>query len=231
MLRIENISKRYSRNLILKDVSCTVPERSITGIIGPNGAGKSTLLRIITGIENADRGEVSFNGTLLSSFDEKRRLFSYMPEHLQIYPDYSVERFLEFIHKATGHKDTPLLEALHLSKVGLKKIRHLSKGFQQRMKLYFALCNKKKTMLLDEPFDGFDPIQLQEILDLIRKEREGGRTFLISIHQLFDAEKLCTRYVLLDEGRVVAEGDMEALRREFGLPGASLERLFMEALR
>ncbi len=231
MLSVQNISKRYRHTESLRGISLEIPERSITGIIGPNGAGKSTLLRIIAGFENSDTGKVLHRGTPLSSFSQKKVLFSYMPEQLDIYPEYRVADFVDFIHKSTGHIDDDLLSVLHLPTVSDKRIGQLSKGYRQRLKLFFALCNRKQVVILDEPFDGFDPIQLIEIRDLLKKENEQGRDFIISIHQLHDAEKICSYYVLLDEGQVVAEGDMSALRRRFGNDSASLEELFIRALR
>lgn len=230
MLHVKEISKSYAGTPSLAGVSFTVPENSITGIIGPNGAGKSTVLRIIAGFEFPDSGEILFRGTPLSGFAEIKRLVSYMPEQLEIYPDYRLNEFLDFLHKAVGRADEELLEVLNLRGVGQKKIGQLSKGYRQRIKLYFSLCNDRRIIILDEPFDGFDPIQLQDILAMIRAEHRKGRTFIISIHQLHDAEKICGHYVLLKEGRMVAEGDMSALSDRFGLEKPSLEQVFMEAL-
>lgn len=230
MLNVREISKNYAETRSLDRVSFTVPENSITGIIGPNGAGKSTLLRIIAGFEFPDSGEIFFRGSLLCGFSEIMRLVSYMPEQLEIYPNYRVNRFLDFLHKGVGRADDELLELLNLRAVGQRKIGHLSKGYRQRIKLYFSLCNDKKIIILDEPFDGFDPIQLQDILEMIRAEHRKGRTFIISIHQLHDAEKICDHYILLKEGRMAAEGNMSALADRFGLEKPSLEQVFMEAL-
>lgn len=231
MLKILNVTKRYSGTTVLDKISFEVKEESITGIIGPNGAGKTTLLKIITGFENADEGEISFNGKSILSFEEKMSLFSYMPEQLEPYPNYYVGELLDFIHKTTGISEKESLEALNLENVRAKKIGHLSKGYRQRLKLYISLCNSKRIMVLDEPFEGFDPIQLVIILELIRKQRGEGRTFILSIHQLHDAEKICDYFVLLDEGKAVAMGDMERLRQSLGDKNSSLEEIFIKALK
>lgn len=146
-----------------------------------------------------------------------------MPESLQIYPDYYVEEFIRFINSSTDYVYKDLIEILNLDEVKSKKISHLSKGYHQRLKLFFALSNRKKIIILDEPFDGFDTIQLIEILEFIKSENRRGRTFLLFIHQLYDAEKICNYYVLLNEGRVVAEGSLEKLKRRFGGNIDSLE--------
>ncbi len=230
MLKISNITKRYFRTTALNKVSFEVSENSITGIIGPNGAGKSTLLDIISGFQNPDEGGIYFNDRPLMLFKEKRKILSYMPEHLEIYPDYYVDEFIQFINAATEHIDKDLIEILNLAKVKNKKIRYLSKGYHQRLKLFFALSNTKKIMVLDEPFDGFDPIQLIEILEFIRSENRKGRTFILSIHQLYDAEKICNHYVLLDEGKVVTQGSIQTLKQTFGGDNPSLEQIFMRAI-
>ena len=230
LLKISNITKIYLKTVALKKVSFEVSGGSITGIIGPNGAGKSTLLDIIAGFQNPDKGEIYFNDKPIMSFKEKKDIFSYMLEHLAIYPDYYVDEFIEFIHGATRYVDTDLIEVLNLAKVKNKKIRYLSKGYHQRLKLFFALSNTKKIVVLDEPFDGFDPVQLIEILELIRLKHRQGRTFILSIHHLYDAEKICNHYVLIDEGSVVTTGSIQTLRRTFGEENSSLEQIFVRAL-
>jgi len=230
MLKVSNITKRYSGTIALDRVSFDVAEDAITGIIGPNGAGKSTLLEIITGFRNPDEGEIYFNDRPLPAFKEKKKIFSYMPEDLRIYPDYYVGEFISFINEVTGYMNPELIEVLNLNPVKNKKIRYLSKGYHQRLKLFFALSNHKQFVVLDEPFDGFDPVQLIEILEFIRSENQKGRTFILSIHQLYDAEKICNHYVLLDEGRVVTTGSMDGLKRTFGEDNSSLEQIFIRAI-
>jgi len=124
-----------------------------------------------------------------------------------------------------------LIDNLNLAAVENKKIRNLSKGYKQRLKLFLALSNNKPIVVLDEPFDGFDPIQLFDILELMKSENKKGRTFLISIHQLHNAEKICNYYILLNEGKVVAQGTIEQLRQKFGQVDTTLEQIFIAALR
>jgi len=231
MLKISNISKKYLKTIALNKVSFEIPQNSITGIIGPNGAGKSTLLKIISGFEDADEGEVYFKDKPLISFNEKKLLFYYMPEYLEIYPDYYVGDFIRFIHKTTKYIDMELIETLNLISVKNKKIAHLSKGYRQRLKLFPALSNNRNIIILDEPFDGFDPIQIMEVLRLIKSEGAKGRTFVLSIHQLYDAEKICDYYVLLNKGNVITQGTMKELRQEFGEDLLTLEQIFIRAMK
>jgi len=231
MLKISNIKKRYGKITVLNDISFEIPSGVIAGIIGPNGAGKSTVLNIITGFENFNDGKISLNERKISSFKEKMSLFSYMPEKLEIYPEFLVKDFINFIQKTTKYKNNELIKSLNLFSVKNKKIKELSKGYKQRLKLFLALNNDKRIVILDEPFDGFDPIQLMDILELIKLENtQKNRTFLVSIHQLYDAEKICNYYILLNEGMVIAQGNIERLRRQFNNNG-NLEQIFIEALK
>jgi len=230
LLTIDKITKKYLRTVALDKVSFDVPEGSITGIIGPNGAGKTTVLEIISGFQNPDSGGIFFKNKPLKTFREKKRIVSYMPERLLLYPDYYVRDFITFIHDTTGYMDKNLIEIFSLRKVMNKKIAHLSKGFHQRLKLFFALSNRKKILVLDEPFDGFDPIQLIDILNFIKTENRRGRTFILSIHQLHQAEKICNHYILLNEGNILAKGNMQSLGQKFKGDTVSLEDIFIKAI-
>ncbi len=231
LLKISKIEKRYNKNTVLNDISFEIPNGSIAGIIGPNGAGKSTVLNIITGFETFNNGEILLKNEKIYSFEDKMSKFSYMPEKLDIYPEFFVKDFIYFIQKTTKYENNELLKKLNLFSVQNKKIKTLSKGYKQRLKLFLALNNNKKIVILDEPFDGFDPIQLMDILELIKSENKNkDKTFLVSIHQLYDAEKICNYYVLLNEGFVIAQGNINDLREQFNITG-SLESIFIEALK
>jgi len=230
LIKLKNISKSYLKSRVLDGISLNIPKNSITGIIGPNGAGKSTLIRIITGFEFPDSGSVNIFNELVKDFNDRKKYLSYMPETITLYPQYTVSGFLNFYHSASGLKDDQLLSALSLKKIYKKKIGHLSKGWHQRLKLYTSLCNEKPIVILDEPFDGFDPLQLNEIIKLFGIQRAKGRSFILSIHQLSDAQKICDYFVLLDEGKLLAEGSLEALGERFQSGSRSLEDIFSKAL-
>ncbi len=181
-LEIREIEKSYINTPVLKNISFSIPEKSITGVIGPNGAGKLTLFRIISGFEFPDRGEIIINQKVLKNFRERKKYISFMLEELKLYPEYYVVEFLRFFNRANGFTDNELLEALSLKSVFHKKIKHLSKGWHQRLKLYTALSTQKPFIILDEPFDGFDPLQMKGIIEIIKKRNELGFSFILSIH-------------------------------------------------
>jgi len=230
MLKLKNISKHYLNQTVLKNVSLTVPVGSITGIIGPNGAGKSTLIKVITGFEFQEKGEVFIDGKEMKNFNMRKSKLSYMPENMVLYPEYFVSDFLDFFKVAQGYEDLELFNSLSLDTVLNKKIGHLSKGWHQRLKLYVALANEKSIVVLDEPFDGFDPVQMKDIIGIFKSQNKNGRSFILSIHQLSDAEKICDYFVLLDAGEVVACGSLDELKDKFSCNSKSLEEIFLKVL-
>ncbi len=228
ILELKEIYKSYLKEPVLKGISFKILEKSITGVIGPNGAGKSTLFRIITGFEFPERGKVFIKGKEVKNFNERKNFISYMPEELKLYPEYYVYEFLNFFHKITKNSDEELIFSLSLKDIYDKKIKYLSKGWHQRLKLYTALATKKPLIILDEPFDGFDPLQMREIIKLIKKRNSEGFSFLLSIHQLSNAQKICNHFILIDDGMLVEEGNFEELSKKYSQN--SLEEIFLKAL-
>jgi len=230
MIELKNICKTYGNTKVLDNIAFNIPENLVTGVIGPNGAGKSTLLKIIAGFEFETSGEVLFNNKVLKNFDMKRELISYMPEQISLYPDYYVKEYVDFYNKVLKNTNNDLINLLSLPKVYCKKICELSKGWHQRLKLYSVLANKKPFVVLDEPFDGFDLLQMKEIIELFRLEKEKGKTFILSIHSLADAEKICNNFVLLDCGQVILEGRKEFLTENFKCNPFNLEEILLKVL-
>ncbi len=230
MIEVNKIDKRYGKIKVLDDISFHINKNSITGIIGPNGAGKSTLIKIIAGFEFPDNGIISIKGERIEKFSQNKKYLSYMPENMMLYPDYFVEEFLILFHSIMNFKDEELLKKLSLEKVFNKKIGHLSKGWHQRLKLYIALSNNKPIVLLDEPFDGFDPLQMREIIKIFKSQNVIGRTFILSIHQLADAQKICDYFIFLDAGKKIAEGSIESLHKRYNCKSKSLEEIFLRAI-
>ncbi len=231
MIRLKRVNKIYSGQRVLENITMEVPEGLISCVIGPNGAGKSTLIKIITGFEFPEEGEVYYGKVKIRNFKDVKHIMSYMPESMVLYPDYFVGEFLEFLYSATGSFDGDLMEALSLRDIFDKRIRELSKGWSQRLKLYTALSSGKPLAVLDEPFEGFDPLQMRAIAGILRAQNERGRTFLLSIHQLSYAQKISDYYFFLDRGRLIAEGTLEELSERFDVPQQDLEEIFMRAAR
>ncbi len=229
MLQVSGLSKYYGRVVALKNISFSIPTGSVTGLIGPNGAGKSTLLKILTGFESANSGTLKFHNKYLRSLSSKISHFSFMPENIKLYPDEQVGEFIKFLCDTGDYPNNDYwVKHLGLKPVFKRKIKDLSKGYHQRLKLFFALANQKPFVVLDEPFDGFDPRQLRDILTLIQNENDKGRGFLLSLHQLEISEKICNYFLLIDEGQIIQTGTLPELCKRFGED--RLEEIFLRVI-
>jgi ABC-2 type transport system ATP-binding protein len=230
LMSVHGISKAFGDQQVLADVSFDVVSGEVLGLIGPNGAGKTTLLECIAGLLPADAGEVRWRGAPLSPSQRKQRLF-YVPEAISPYPDQRSAEVLRFFREANAQPPKrldQLVGALRLELALAKPVGALSKGYRRRLLLALGLLAPLPVLLMDEPFDGFDLRQTREVMSLLRDEALGGRTLLLSIHQLGDAQRICDRLVLLSAGRVVATGTSAELAASAGLPlGSELEEVFL----
>jgi ABC-2 type transport system ATP-binding protein len=218
MLTISGITKHFGRIKALEDVSFSVKEGEIVGLLGPNGAGKTTTMRIISGFLSPDEGDVTIGTySVLENPTEIQKLLGYLPENNPLYKDMLVSEFLDFSAALHGLEGKNLRSALNfaVSAVSIKEvysrpIRELSKGFKQRVGLAAALLHKPKVLILDEPTEGLDPNQRVEIRKLIKKLSEN-HTIIISTHVMQEAEALCSRVVVLNEGGVIADSTVRKL--------------------
>ncbi len=227
MLRIEGLSKRFGAYQALTDVSVEMRDREIVGIIGPNGAGKTTLLECVAGLLPADAGSVTVAGAHVPAGARKESLF-YLPDTMTPYPAHCVDDVLHYFAECFGATSSDIQElarALSIENVAWKRVGELSKGYRRRLLLLISLLSPARLLLLDEPFDGLDPHKVRDVIALLRREVDGGRTFLLSIHQLTDAERICDRFVLLVDGSVRGQGTLDELRERAGTAGG-LEEVF-----
>jgi ABC-2 type transport system ATP-binding protein len=229
LMQVAALSKRYGDQMALAEVSFDVGAGEVLGLIGPNGAGKTTLLEAIAGVLPADGGSIRWRGTPLS-FARRREVMFYLPDGLRPWEDQYVGRVVGFFATVYGRKGSDVAEivdAVGLSPVLAKRVLALSKGYGRRLMLALALIAPHPLLLLDEPFDGFDLRQTREMMKLIRNVAARGRTLLLAIHQLADAERVCDRFVLLADGRVRGSGTLDDLRTRAALPSARLEDVFL----
>ena len=229
MLTAEGISKRFNRHWALKGVSFSAREGEVLGLIGPNGAGKTTLLECLAGLLPATEGVVKIRDRAAAPTRRKEALF-YMPDGILPWADQSVRwalRFFEGFYADSRAKAAELIEPLRLEEIMGARIGSLSKGERKRTMLALGLLTPTPLLLLDEPFDGLDLRQTRDVMALLKRHAASGRTLMLSIHQLVDAERVCDRLVLLSAGRVVAEGSPTELRAQAGLAEGSLEDIFL----
>jgi ABC-2 type transport system ATP-binding protein len=232
MIEVRDLTKRYGDLLAIDRVSFTAQKGEIVGFLGPNGAGKTTTMRIITGFLPATTGTVKVEGfDIFDNAHEVRKRIGYLPESPPLYADMTVTSYLEFVGRIKGLSRAALPEAvdraLHrcgLTEVPRRVLGHLSKGFRQRVGLAQALIHDPGVLVLDEPTIGLDPRQIRDIRSLV-KELAGQRTVILSTHILQEVVQICQKVVIINEGRVVVEDQIDNLTR-----GISLEEVFMRAI-
>jgi len=220
ILSIKNISKSYINKIALQDVTFDIPEGCIFGLLGPNGAGKTTLIRIINQILIPDKGEIFFYDKKLSLND--LIYFGYLPEERGLYKKMKVCDQVIFFAQLKGlskneatEKALLLFERLNMKQLWNKKIEELSKGMQQKIQFIISIINNPKVLILDEPFTGLDPINIMLFKNEIKELQKNGTTILISTHIMPSVEELCDRIVLLNNSRIVLEGEVYYLKKKF----------------
>ena len=229
LMQVVGLAKSYRDQPALAEISFSICSGKIVGLIGPNGAGKTTLLEAIAGILPAERGEVLWRGMSLPASKRNAFMF-YLPDGLRPWDDQYVARVLEFFAEVYGRSEHHLAEivrALGLARVLCKRVLELSKGYGRRLMLALALLTPHPLLLMDEPFDGFDLRQTREIMGLLREVAGNGRTLVLAIHQLADAERIADGVVLLADVRLRGAGTLDELRARTSLPAGSLEDIFL----
>ncbi len=219
MIEAEGLTRRYGDFTAVEEVSFTVNEGEIVGFLGPNGAGKTTTLRMITGFLPPTAGELTVGGlNLFTDPVAVRRQIGYLPENVALYPEMRVNEYLgyratlEGMSRAESRSRIPqVIGACILDEVERQIIGTLSKGYRQRVALASAILHNPKVLVLDEPTVGLDPKQIIAIRELIR-ELGREQTLLISSHVLPEVELLCDRVIIIDRGRIVAQGTPQDLR-------------------
>jgi len=229
LLHASDLTKRYGEDAAISGVSFAVASGEVLGIVGPNGAGKTTLLDVVAGLAAAETGRIVWRGEELHAARRGEALF-YLPDGVRPYQDrFAIEviRFFSDVYRRSAADVTRTVAALELGPVLDKRVHALSKGFNRRLMLAVGLLTPQRILLMDEPFDGFDLRQTRNIIGVIRSEAARGRAFVLAIHQLTDAERVCDRFILLAAGQVRGIGTMQALRAETGIAGGSLEDIFL----
>jgi len=229
LLQVTALTKRYGDQVALADIALTVRAGEILGLIGPNGAGKTTLLEALAGILPADSADLRWRGAPLPPA-RRRDVIFYVPDGMRPYDDQPVARVLAFFagvyQRSTAHV-AGVVAAVGLAPVLAKRVHALSKGYNRRLMLAVGLLTPQPLLLMDEPFDGFDLKQTREIMGVLRRLATEGRTLVLAIHQLLDAERVCDRFVLLADGRVRGAGTLGDLRTCTHLSAGSLEEVFL----
>ncbi|MEL7645812.1 MAG: ATP-binding cassette domain-containing protein [Anaerolineaceae bacterium] len=219
-IHVEHISKRFGDTHAVKDISFEVAPGEIFGLLGPNGSGKTTSIRIILDIFPPDSGSVSILGGPMS--EAKKNQIGYLPEERGLYQDILVDKCLEYLAVLKGmsqqqikQKLPAFLEEFDLSAHKKKKVKELSKGMQQKAQLIATLIHDPQVIIIDEPFSALDPVNTQLVKDILKKQRDAGKTIIMCTHQMNQVEQLCDKIVLVDKGEVLLYGGLQEIYESF----------------
>ncbi len=227
MIKVDNLAKVFGVKRAVDGISFAVERGEVLGFLGPNGAGKSTTMRMITGFIAPSSGKVSVGGhDIVDDPIPAKRLMGYLPENAPAYTDMTVHGFLSFTAEIRGlHGDAKkkavsrAVELCFLENVLHQSVETLSKGYRHRTCFAQSIIHDPDVLILDEPTDGLDPNQKHEIRTLIRKMGEK-KAIIFSTHILEEVDAVCSRAVIIDRGRIVANGTPEELRRKSEWAGA-----------
>ncbi len=217
-VKVDNLSKSYGANRAVDNISFEVGKGEIVGFLGPNGAGKSTTMKIVTGCLAADSGKVFINDTDTEGcMDDLKKEIGYLPENNPLYLNMYVKEYLEYsarIYMPQSQVQSAVknaIDAVGLGEHQYKKCGELSKGYRQRTGLARAMVHNPSILILDEPTTGLDPNQILEIRDLI-KLLGREKTVILSTHIMQEAEAVCSRAVIINKGKIVADDTLQNLR-------------------
>jgi Cu-processing system ATP-binding protein len=222
VVTLENAGKSYGGHRVLDSINLAVPQGKCVALIGHNGAGKTTLMKLVLGLIRPTSGRVEVLGTDPAGADKAfRRQLGFLPENVAFHDELTGADTLVFYARLKGLSPSccpDLLKRVGLSFAAHRRVRTYSKGMRQRLGLAQALLGAPKLLLLDEPTTGLDPLLRQEFFHIIRQLTQTGTTVLISSHILTELEARTDLVAIMRDGRLVAFGDVDTLRREAGLP-------------
>jgi ABC-2 type transport system ATP-binding protein len=218
LIQVDNVTKRYAGHTALDRVSMLVPEQSIFGLLGPNGAGKTTLIRIINMITGPDEGYIFFGGRHIRPDDIA--YIGYLPEERGLYKKMKVGEQALYLAQLKGMSKHDAMVALKkwfekfdISAWWNKKVEELSKGMQQKVQFIITVLHEPKLLIFDEPFSGFDPINVNILKQEILRLRDNGSTIIFSTHNMASVEELCENIALLNRSRKILEGNVMEIRK------------------
>ena len=232
-----SLTKSFDGAPVVESVSFTVRSQEILGLLGPNGAGKTTTIRMLSTVLDPDDGDVSIGGhSVARESDAVRRLIGVCPQELALYPELSATDNLVFFGRMAGlsggqarERAADVLERVGLTDRAKDAVRKYSGGMKRRVNIAIALMSKPRLLFLDEPTVGIDPQSRNHIFDTVLQLREEGMTVLYTTHYMEEADRLCDRIGIMDNGRIIAMGTPAELKAQTGDPEhTTLEQVFLD---
>lgn len=220
LIEINNVNKTYGNYKALNDISIKVPRQSIYGLLGPNGAGKTTLIRMLNQITAPDEGSIIFNGEKLNRNHVSN--IGYLPEERGLYKSMKVGEQSIYLAQLKGLSQKEAEKRLKqwFAKFGImnwwdKKVEELSKGMQQKIQFIVTVIHNPQLLIFDEPFSGFDPINVNILKKEILELRDKGATIIFSTHNMASVEELCDNIMLINKGQKILEGSVYQIKQDF----------------
>ena len=224
-LQIINLTKKFAEQIALNTINIEINNNEIIGLLGPNGAGKSTLMKSIVGALKIDQGAILFDGKDIRENEiAVKKKMGFLLENNPLYREMYVKEYLNFIaelHQISKERIDEVIDLVGITPEKSKKISQLSKGYQQRVGLAQAILHSPDLLILDEPTNGLDPNQIIEIRNVI-KQIGKEKTVILSTHIMQEVEALCTRVILIHEGNIIQDTNIEDFKGKYG----SLEEAF-----
>lgn len=234
-LELRNVASGYRQVPVIQQITFDIKMGEVVGLIGLNGAGKSTLLKTILGLLKVQQGEITLNGTtILDNHQAYSSQIAYIPETPILYEELTLKEHIEMVglgynipKEEVMKRAEPLLKLFRLDQNLNWFPTHFSKGMKQKVMIICAFVTDAKLLIVDEPFLGLDPLAIRDLTQLMREAAQAGKAILFTTHVLSMTYELCDRYLLLQQGRLVGEGNLVALQAQFNMPGASLDDIYI----
>ncbi|WP_212924803.1 ABC transporter ATP-binding protein [Oceanobacillus sp. J11TS1] len=237
VLKLSNVTKRFGTHTAVNDLSLEIPESEMFGFLGGNGAGKTTTFRMILGLLDKTEGEITWQGNPISY--QQSHLIGYLPEERGLYPKLTVKEQIIYLGRLRGMKKHDILQKLDewLNRFKVpeyldKKVQELSKGNQQKIQFISAVIHEPKLLILDEPFSGLDPVNVEMLKQAVVDLKNAGTSIVFSSHQMGHVEEMCQHVCILQKGTPVVHGSLRDIKKEFGKKNLSIRGEFsMEFLK
>ncbi|MBM7586418.1 ABC-2 type transport system ATP-binding protein [Bacillus pakistanensis] len=230
-LSIQKVTKRFGKFTAVDDLSITIPEKEMFGFLGANGAGKTTTFRMILGLLDPSYGAITWNGKEINYSTSP--YIGYLPEERGLYPKLKVKDQIVYLARLRGmskqnaEKELDYwLQRFNVPENASKKIEELSKGNQQKIQFIASVIHKPKLLILDEPFSGLDPVNVEQLKAAVQDIKDSGTTIVFSSHRMEHVEELCENLCIMHQGKPVVHGSLKDIKRSFGKKNVTIHADF-----